>query len=272
MKNMKEYILDASKIILVIIIVLAVLVTLFYFLYMRPRYVVPVLMYHSISDRSDNPYTHVDLDIFLKQMKFLHDNDYSVISVDELVDGIKSGRKFPHKTVVITFDDGYVDNYLYAFPVLSKYKMPATIFILPGSMGEEKGCMTWDQVRLMQENGIEFGSHTNTHEYLPDIKDTKLLWKEIADSKKKIESNTGVEVKYFSYPVGGFNDKIKEAVKKAGYKAAFTTGNRGADRYNKDIYELNRIKMTNKEGSKPLYFRAAISGYNNLFRNFREQK
>ena len=248
-----------------VFLVAAFLSLSFYFFYIRPRYVVPILMYHAISFK-DNDTLHVRPDNFSKQIEFLNKNGYSVISLDELVQGIETDRKFPHKTVVITFDDGFEDNFLYAFPVLAKYNMSATIFLITDYIGIRDGYLSGDQIRLMSRNNIDFGGHTRSNIYLPSVEDTDQLWNEIAGCKADIAKMIDKEVGLFCYPIGGFNESIKNVVKKAGYKAACTT-NRGKDRFNKDPYELKRVKVTNSDGVKPFHFRAKTSGYYNLFRS-----
>jgi peptidoglycan/xylan/chitin deacetylase (PgdA/CDA1 family) len=262
--------MDSMKVwkrILIVPIVLALVAFCFYFFYMHPRRVIPILMYHAVSDDKSST-LHVTPENFSRQMEFLHKNGYSVLSLDDLVEDIKKGTGFVPKTVVITFDDGYEDNYLYAFPVLAKYDMPAIIFLITEYVDTREGYLKWDQIRLMMANGIDFGGHARSGEYLPSIADTQRLWEEIAGCKSDIELKTGEKVGYFCYPIGGFNEKVKNAVKKAGYKGACTT-NRGFDRLNRDVYELNRIKITNSDMSKPFHFRAKLSGYYNLFRRLK---
>ena len=256
------------KRILVWFVVVALLATgAFYFLYMRPRHVVPILMYHYIG-RNDESSLYVTPENFCSQMKFLKENSYSVITLDELVTGIKEGRKFPPKTVVITFDDGFEDNYIYAFPILARYKMPATIFLITKFVDGRDEYLTWNQVRIMMQSGIDFGGHTRNGVYLPAIKDHGRLRREIEGSREDIKRSTGVNVGYFCYTMGGFNETIKDMVKEAGYKGACTT-NRGFDKLNKDVYELNRVKVTNSDTTKPFHFRAKLSGYYNLFRSLK---
>lgn len=255
------------KKILALTIVLALFAVSFYFFYMKPRRVTPILMYHAIGgDKSST--LHVTPGNFSRQMKFLRDNGYSVISLDDLVDGIKSGKQFVPKTVAITFDDGFEDNYLYAFPVLAKYDMPVIIFLITGYAGEREGYVSWDQVRLMMDNDIDFGGHTRNNVYLPALQDTRRLWEEVKGCREDIKDHTGKEAEYFCYPTGGFNEKVKTAVKNAGYKGACTT-NRGFDRRNRDVYELNRVKVTNSDTTRPFHFRAKLSGYYNVFRGLR---
>lgn len=262
-----EYREQARKRAMIALLLIVLAVSSFYFFYMKPRRVVPILMYHGVSG-GKNSTMFVTPANFERQMKFLYEEGYSVISLDELVDGIKEDVSFVPRTVVITFDDGYEDNFVSAFPVLARYGMPATIFVITGYMSGKEGYLNWDQVNLMSRNGIDFGGHTRNDVYLPSVDDPAVLWSEIAGSKEDIEKNTGKEARYFCYPTGGFNEKIKEIVKKAGYKGACTT-NRGG-RTGRDVYELSRVKVTNSDGIKPLHFRAKLSGYYNLFR--REKK
>ncbi|MBD3378858.1 MAG: polysaccharide deacetylase family protein [Candidatus Omnitrophica bacterium] len=253
---------------LILFVSAAVLAAGFYLLYMRPRHVVPILMYHAVSDKGSGS-LYVSPENFSRQMAYLEKSGYKVISLDELVSGIREGRPVDRNSVVITFDDGHEDNFTNAFPVLAKYGFPATVFLITGYMGERKGYLNWDQVLLMQQSGIAFGAHTRNDIYLPAISgDPEKLWREVRGSGDDIHDMTGKPPLYFCYPIGGFNDKVKNAVKKAGYKGACTT-NRGSDRFNRDVYELTRVKVTNSDTTKPLHFRAKLSGYYNLFRSMK---
>lgn len=266
MRFYKENHMKTQKKVLTILIVAALLASsLFYFGYIKPRRVTPILMYHAVSSTRGST-MHVSPSNFSNQMKFLKDKGFKVISLDELVENIQKGKTFLPRTVAITFDDGYEDNYLNAFPVLEKYKMPATIFIITDYVDISKGYLKWDQVLLMMKNNIDIGGHTKSNVYLPSVSDEKKLWYEIAGCKKAIELKTGQECGYFCYPTGGFNSEVKRVVKEAGYKGACTT-NRGFDKMNRDVYELNRIKVTNSDTSKPFHFRAKLSGYYNIFRS-----
>jgi peptidoglycan/xylan/chitin deacetylase (PgdA/CDA1 family) len=253
-----------------IVVVIVLLVVLFHRFYLVPRYTVPILMYHSISDNSDI-LPNVKTENFSRQMQFLRDNRYNVISLDKLVKGKKNCVEFPRNTVVVTFDDGFRNNYVNAIPVLAKHDIPATVFVITDVINAgDKVYLSWDQVRLMFRSGVDFGSHTKKGKYLPPIEsDTKELWSQIASSKEIIGNELGSNVLYFCYPSGGLTPKIINAVKKAGYEAACTT-NRGTDRYNNDLYQLNRIKVTDNDAVKPFHFEAKLSGYYNLFRRLRK--
>jgi len=226
-KNMKKIFLSLFSVI--------ILLGALYFFWLTPKYTVPILTYHSIADAEGNLF--VSAENFVKQMEYIKNKGYEVITLDELVGSIKNKKRFNGKKVVITFDDGFQDNFKYAYPVLKKLNFPATIFLATDYIGKGRGFLSWNEVRIMSENNISFGGHTKTHLYLGDVKDDKLTYEEIAGSKKAIEREIGISADYFCYPIGGFNERVKEIVKEVGYKGACTT-NRGVDRFNNDIYEL----------------------------------
>lgn len=232
---------------------------------MRDRYVVPILTYHNVAlERGRYSLNNVSPASFAWQMKFLCKHHYNVISFDDYVQDVKKGVAFGKNTVVIHFDDGYEDNYTQAFPVLKEYRFPASIFIISDSVGT-KHFLNWPQIHEMEKSGIEFGAHTRRHAYLPEVSHDVAV-DEIAGSKRIIEEHLGHPIKYFVYPSGGFTDEVKSIVMQAGYQAAGTT-NRGRDVFNRDLFELNRIRVKNKENS--LTFWAKLSGYYNLFRESR---
>ncbi len=226
------------------------------------KYVVPIMTYHNINyTEKFEPNTVSPLN-FDKQMNYLKANGYHVIGLDELVDGIKRKRVFPQKTVVITFDDGYQDNYQYAFPVLKKYHLTATFFVLPGLAGVDH-FMTWDEIQEMEKGGMSFGSHSLTHPYLPEISEAEQR-NQIRKSKELLEEKLGHPVACLAYPLGGFTEPIKKIVAKSGYQCACTT-NRGRDRFNQDLYELKRIRFSDHDQSEFILW-VKLSGYYNLFR------
>lgn len=242
-----------------VIILLGVL----YFSLLTPNYIVPILTYHNIGYEKEGHF--VSPDNFAKQMEFIKKNGFEVITLDELVSDIKSKKHLKRNKLVITFDDGYQDNFEHAYPVLNKFGFPATVFLVTDYIGVKKGFLSWDEIRVMSRNKISFGGHTANHFYLGLLEDDAIAWEQIAGPKEIIKREIGVPADYFCYPSGGFNDKIKEIVKKAGYKGACST-NRGFAKLNSDVYELKRIKVTNSDTVKPLSFRVKLSGYYNLIR------
>ena len=244
-----------------------VIVIFGFFIWASDKYVTPILMYHHINGVAYLELTSVSPQSFDQQMAYLKNHKYNVIRLDELVKAINQGKKLPRKTAVLTFDDGYDDNYTYAFPILKKYGFPA-VFFIPTDLINTHGFMTWDQLKVMAEDGMEIGSHTRAHIYLPTYPSFDRVKDEIAGSKKVLEERLGIKINYFCYPSGGFDEEIKNLLKEAGYKGACTT-NRGSNRFNKDVYELKRIRMKdNNTNSFDLW--AKTSGYYNLFRKIKQ--
>lgn len=247
------------------ILLVFLLLGLGFFVWLYPKFSVPILTYHSIG--YDKGLLSVSPESFNWQMQYLKDGNFKVITLGELAEGLKNGKKFGRKTVVITFDDGYKDNFTSAYPILKKYGFKATIFLVSSFMGkivDKDEFMDWIEAKEMAKYGIEFGSHSKTHPYLPSIeKDDAKLWDEIYGSKKEIEEKLGLSVKFFCYPIGGFTEKIKEYVKNAGYEAAVTTNKRNGLKNLVDFYAIRRISVRNKD---KLNFRLKVSGYYNVFR------
>ena len=251
-----------AGIIMAVIVVLAVFITVG----LHGKYTVPVMMYHNVQDSQEFRPNSVSPQNFDWQMAYLRDHGYHVISFEELVRHINYGDPIPPKAVVITFDDGYADNYTNAYEILKKYGYPAIIF-LPSDLVGLDGHLSWEQVHEMTQHNITFGSHTLSHAYLPDLTESQ-QGKEIFESKKVIEQRLGGPVNYFAYPIGGFSSQIKQMVKNAGYVAAAAT-NRGYDRLNKDVYEINRIRFGDRDVRRD-YMWIKLSGYYNLFRKAKE--
>jgi len=240
----------------------------FYFLWLSPKYTVPILVYHNIGYEQGSFF--VTPGNFAKQMDYIKKRGYEAITLDALVRNIRDRKKIKHNKVVITFDDGYKDNFKYAYPILKTNSFPATIFLVTNLIGMDykgdgKEFLNWDEVGVMSKGGMSFGGHTKNHFNLGSFEDDPVALEEIEGSKKIIEQKIGVPVDYFCYPSGAFNEKTKAWVARAGYKGACTT-NRGFAKFNSDVYELKRIKVTNSDGTKPFSFWAKLSGYYNLLR------
>ncbi|MDD4980293.1 MAG: polysaccharide deacetylase family protein [Candidatus Omnitrophica bacterium] len=240
--------------------------------FIRQHYVVPILMYHSVAPEA-NPENRicVSAQTFQRQMRFLKSRHYHVLPLEEIAALIKEKKRLPPRTVAITFDDGYKDTYLYAFPVLRKYNFPATMFIIINEVGRmQDDRLSWEQIKIMQDSGlINFGSHALGPGLLVEIKSDGELKREIFDSKKILEQKLGRQVLAFSYPEGRFNDKIKELVAEAGYKFAVVT-NPGKDSADDDIFALKRLRIS--ENCRNLFvFWVETSGFYNFMREHRHR-
>jgi peptidoglycan/xylan/chitin deacetylase (PgdA/CDA1 family) len=199
---------------------------------------VPVLMYHSISElpaRTCHPYyeTCTSPRVFEEHMKCLFENGYSAIALNELTTVLRSGEG-GSRSVVITFDDGYKDILVNAFPILEKYGFRATVFLVTGVMGSRsnmfggKDILNWGDARELCKRGVVFGSHTVNHLKLNNLQ-LKEMEVEILDSKKEIESRLGEPIEVFSYPYAfpeesaDFLEKFFEILDRCGYRFGVTT-------------------------------------------------
>lgn len=209
---------------------------------------VPILMYHYISvPPPDADKYRLDLSVtpanFDAQMNYLAKKGYSPVRLADLAEFLRNGKPLPLNPIVITFDDGYEDNYQNAFPILQKYKFPATFFVITQAIDDGKtGYMTWDQLEEMAIERMEIGSHSITH---PDLKDKPRAFQagEITGSKLAIESRIGTPVKSFSYPAGKYDTVTIDVLRSAGYLAAVTTEPQGAKQSVDKPFELQRIRV-----------------------------
>ena len=239
-----------------------VLATGGFMIWVSQHYVVPIVMYHHVQETDEPRPNFVSPETFEYQMAYLSNHGYNVISLDELVKAKLQKRKLPRKTVVLTFDDAYANNYTEAYPIMKKYGFGATIFVPTNSVGTE-GYLTWSQMKEMLRNNVSFGSHTMDHGYLPDLS-LEEASKEVFESKHVLEQHLNVAVDYFAFPTGGFSEAVKGLIKKAGYKGAVAT-KRGYDKMNYDVFELNRVRFSEKD-NRDDYLWIKLSGYYNLFR------
>ncbi len=214
------------------------------FFFCRSNFEVPVLMYHNVAPAKDASSLNVTPETFERQMEFLKLHRYNVVPLADLFEMLKAKKKIPSKTVAITFDDGFLDNFQYAFPVLRKMDFPATIFMITRNLNE-KGWLSEEDLRILDESGVTIGSHTMNHAYLPDLKTDDVVF-ELEESKKKLERVLDHPVTLFSYPAGGFNGYTRALVIEQGYAGAVTT-NRGLTKH--DPYALHRVKISEGGGS-----------------------
>jgi peptidoglycan/xylan/chitin deacetylase (PgdA/CDA1 family) len=235
--------------------------------YIKSQYVVPIIMYHSIDDKAAVSKTSVCPESFKRQMYFLKRHNYNVVRLEELPDLMKQGR-IPSRTIVITFDDGYENNYMCAYPVLRELALPATIFIAPALIGREN-YLTWGQIIEMSESGlISIGSHSMTHAYLVELPEEELEI-EITGSKRSIEDHINRPVYSFSYPLGSFNEYVKEKVRKAGYKIAVGT-NPGRAYPKHDLFAMKRLRIS-KTSDNLFAFWVEISGFYTWLKEHRDE-
>ena len=188
---------------------------------------IPILYYHSIKSVANNELC-TPPDKFEKQIAYLSQHGYHSVTLTQLYNFFYGNGQLPDKPIVITFDDGYKDNYTTAFPILNKYNFNATVFVITSNVGHSNN-LSWSQLKDLTHNDWLVESHTVSHYDLTKL-DSTTLAQELKDSKTSLEKQLGATVDYFAYPDGQFNEKVEKAVKNAGYLMAFTTQRGWADR------------------------------------------
>ena len=192
----------------------------------KPAVKIPIIIYHSVrpyipgesimQDRFD-----ITPELFEQQLIYLRDHKYTTTSMDEVARAIKEGTTTPtQKPVALTFDDGLVNQYQYAFPLLKKYGMTATFYIYTNPINRgNKRYLSWDEVREMSTTGMTIGSHSLSHPLFKNSTPADIK-KEISESKKVIEDNIKKPVTDFAQPFGYTSPEIETDIKEAGYTTA----------------------------------------------------
>jgi len=237
------------------------------------RRVIPVLMYHSVGNEDHGGrhayfQTSVSPATFFAQMQHLHRGGYRTCTPGEAVVLLGSSAGATERTVVITFDDGYCDFYRHAFPVLSQFQFTATMYLPTRYIGQRvrkfKGreCLTWPEVRELQKFGMSFGSHTVTHPQLRTL-ERNAIERELVDSRKAVEDNTGCAAESFAYPYafpqadGEFRKMLRGALQAAGYQNGVCTMVGRVSRHS-DSYFLERLPVNNADDDA--LFQAKLTG------------
>lgn len=216
---------------------------------------VPILMYHVIGPpAADEAYPDLFLDTedFRSQVDWLADNGYTAVTLVQVQDAWYDGGKLPPKPVVLSFDDGYLGQYLDAMPILREKGWAGQL-----NLKSEGSDLSSRQVRKMYRAGWEIASHTITHPDLTRI-DAATLEQELVGSKKQLEKDLGIEIENFCYPAGQYNDEVIAAVEKAGYRGA-TTVNPGLAEKSMP-FELNRIRIDRGDTGEDLGRKLAAAG------------
>lgn len=230
---------------------------------------VPVLMYHRVNPVVIDRNT-VHVDNFKQQLEYLASRGYQAITLTQLRQSLDGQGALPAKPVILTFDDGYKDNFDFALPLLMQYDMKATVFVVAGCVGgfcswlKEHDCnrlMTWEQLGKWVEAGMEIGGHTMTHPFLSRLNE-QAIKHELLTSKELLESKLNSKIAFFCYPYGDFDDRVKTLVRQAGYQGGLAIYNR-VSLTQPDIYAIPRQGISAR---LPLWeFKLKVSGCHRLF-------
>lgn len=202
-------------------------------------------MYHYVDDTPPpaGPYADgltVRTNDFRAEMQYLVDNGYNTVTFADVYRAMAGLEDLPAKSVILTFDDGGLDNYEVAFPILEEYGLKGTFFVITGSVGR-KGQMTWDQLHEMAARGMSIQSHSVSHPDLRGVTASKLT-SELVDSSQAIADEIGQSSYVFCYPSGAYNQTVIEAVRAAGYLMAVAT-DKGREGDPSAVYEMKRHRV-----------------------------
>lgn len=250
----------------------------------KKKYEMPVIMYHRvIKDESEKGVhgTYVTVEQFEEQMKYLKKKGYETVTFKDMLNNrYKQRFDKDKKWIMLTFDDGYKDNYENAFPILKKYQFKGIIYILdgieynkwdvdnPGNPERKFTLMNQDELLEMQNYGIEFGGHTSTHPRLAELS-IEQVKSEIINSKSNIEKIVGRELLSFAYPYGSLNEEVKRIPQETGYKFAVATDS-GSIVFSDDLFEIRRIGIF--PTNNLFNFKRKVSGKYNFIKVKREEK
>ena len=224
----------------------------------------PVLMYHAVHNHR-SPISVAPQD-FRQHMRWLKVGGFKVLSTASLVQKLRQGGSLPLNSLVLTFDDGLECLYWNVYPVLREFGFTATVFLVSGYCGkmnnwpgQPKGIpslklLNWEQIKEMDDNGIEFGVHSVSHPRLDRISQVEVEI-ELIESKSDIEQHLGHEVEVFAYPYGRFDAYVKELTEKTFLGACGTE--LGYVNLDSDPFALNRIDVYYFQ--RPAMFRALFS-------------
>jgi peptidoglycan/xylan/chitin deacetylase (PgdA/CDA1 family) len=189
---------------------------------------VPIMIYHSVRPHIEGESRYQEIydvspELFEEELKLIQARGYTTISFADLESYLKEQKPLPAKAIILSFDDGWKNQYLYAFPLLKQYKMKGTFFIFSGAISSRSAFMNWAEIAEMHAAGMEIQGHSYTHPVLTHVQGAAALKRELAFSKAQIEEHTKSPVNAFAYPFGMYNANIIDAVAGAGYHIARTT-------------------------------------------------
>lgn len=262
-----------KKIIGIIVSILIIVLLVIAFLFQERK--VAVLCYHNLGtaeEKTNFPEEAswtIEVQNFEEQLQYLQKHGYKTLTLEEFTKWKKKEIELPYHSVLITFDDGFLSNYQYAFPLLKKYEMNAVVFIVGEYMGE--GIITWrgdlhdyltkDMIEKAKEEypNIEFASHSYGLHHHGSIEEKTA--EEIGQDLAKFETKMQ-KTKHYAYPFGAKNEKMKQELKAQGYEIAFIYGPtkkeyRKASRKD-DNYEIPRLNMSHGMNKTKFAIRLAM--------------
>lgn len=203
----------------------------------------PILEYHQVTDAPLDP----DFEIynvppaeFAEQLDYLQSEGYTTITVKDYVMAVRGYKPLPEKPIILTFDDGYADNYTEMLPILEAHGMTAVVYVITNELGKP-GYLTFDELKDMERRGLEIGSHTSDHLPLTELDET-FKRRQLRESKIYLEWSGLQPICSLSYPNGAFDEELEELLREENYLAA-VTGEAGLNTPETNPFELYRVHI-----------------------------
>ena len=206
-----------------------------------------VLMYHRFGE-SRYPSTNISIEQFEAHLAHLAGGNYNVLKLDDIIVRLRAGELLPDRTVAITIDDAYLSVYTEAWPRLTEAGFPFTLFVASSPIDRQlSGYMSWEQIRELQSSGVTIGSQTHTHPHMHRLSDEEVR-AEISTSNGRFIEELGLRPELFAYPYGEYSQFVIDAVKDAGFRAAFGQ-NSGIMHSADDQFQLPRFAFNEAYGT-----------------------
>ena len=225
----------------------------------RPNIKIPILLYHdfvtAVPDSDPDNFNYINTpQSFEENIKILLEEGYTVISMEQLNEAYKGNIELPSKPILITFDDGYYSNYEYIYPILQKYNVKASIFVITDKVGKEIDgikYLGWDECLEMQNSGlVEIFSHSKKHVFYNKLP-IREIRNDVKESYEIIEKHLGKkDLKVFAYPYGAYTNDTVRTLKNNGIDfQIYDIGINNFKDFNKDFIKRINIpcEMTGKE-------------------------
>ena len=206
-----------------------------------------IIMYHRFGE-SKYPSTNIELDQFDAHLAYLAEGGFTVLPVPQIIETLNAGGDLPDRTVGITIDDAYLSVYTEALPRLQAYDFPFTLFIATDPIDRQFGdYMSWEQLRELQQMGVSMGSQTKSHPHMHRLTSEQVK-NELRLSNDRFIEELGLRPELFAYPYGEYSLDVIEAVKEAGFVAAF--GQNSGIMHSEDLwFELPRFAFNETYGT-----------------------
>ncbi|MEE8450752.1 MAG: polysaccharide deacetylase family protein [Thermoguttaceae bacterium] len=242
---------------------------------------VPIFCYHSIDDSGS--LLSVSPSMFRRQMAYLKERGYRTMALGRLCQDLEDNRPLPRKTVVLTFDDGYRNNYEQVMPILQEFGFTGTVFVVTGHVGgrmdwnktpgvPDLQMASWEELRAMADAGLDIQAHTKTHPNLCRLT-PEAAREEIGDSKEELENRLGKPVTLFAYPYGEHNSRIEQIVERLGFLGA-VTAIVGRTHPGDGPQQLKRVNVTEisrvGDATRMLFFKCCAMGTSSWYSGMKQ--